>query len=228
MSFPVNSTELQQQVTLLERELQWAHLKIQALQEALRQERIKKYGAHSETLSALQLELLEAEPGVTGEEVEAEAKREPVAGTSQRQPKRHPGRQSLPQALPRVEQVVCCADRKCKRCGAETTLIGYDESEQLDVEPAHYFVRVIKREKRSCRQCATGAVRMPELAPRIIEKGLASDRVVVETVVAKYCDHRVPRTRRQQCRRGAVKEMREGPSKPGIRVRLQTTASCCR
>jgi hypothetical protein len=35
---------------------------------------------------------------------------------------------------------------------------------------------------------------MPPLAPRIVEKGLASDRVVIETVVAKYCDHRVPRT----------------------------------
>ena len=30
---------------------------------------------------------------------------------------------------------------------------------------------------------------MAELAPRIVEKGLASDRVVIETVVAKYCDH---------------------------------------
>ena len=35
---------------------------------------------------------------------------------------------------------------------------------------------------------------MPELAPRIavdikMEKGLASDAVVIGTVVAKYCDH---------------------------------------
>ena len=30
---------------------------------------------------------------------------------------------------------------------------------------------------------------MPPLPPRIVEKGLASDRVVVETVVAKYSDH---------------------------------------
>jgi transposase len=27
------------------------------------------------------------------------------------------------------------------------------------------------------------------LAPRIVEKGLASDAVVIATVVAKYCDH---------------------------------------
>jgi transposase-like protein len=30
---------------------------------------------------------------------------------------------------------------------------------------------------------------MPPVSPRIVEKGLASDRVVIETVVAKYCDH---------------------------------------
>jgi hypothetical protein len=30
---------------------------------------------------------------------------------------------------------------------------------------------------------------MPALEPRIVDKGLASDRVVIQTVVAKYCDH---------------------------------------
>ena len=55
----VNDSSLQHRVAALERELQWAHLKIQALQEELRQERIKKYGPRSETLSDLQLELLE-------------------------------------------------------------------------------------------------------------------------------------------------------------------------
>jgi transposase len=185
----VSHTDLQQQVAMLERELHWARLKIQALQEELRQERIKKYGPQSETLSALQLELLESEPGVTGEEVEAEAKREPLPSRADRERKPHPGRQSLPKDLARIEQVVACTDRNCKQCGAETTLIGYDESEQLDVEPARFFVRVVRREKRSCRGCSSSGVIMPELAPRIIEKGLASDRVVVETVVAKYCDH---------------------------------------
>jgi transposase len=48
---------------------------------------------------------------------------------------------------------------------------------------------VIKREKRACHDCQAGTVTMPPLAPRIVEKGLASDRVVVETVVAKYADH---------------------------------------
>ena len=174
---------------MLRRELQWARLKIEALQEELRQERIRKYGPASETLSDLQLELLEEEPGVSSEEVEAESRREPVPAREPRERRPHPGRQRLPESLPRVEDVVVCTERNCRHCGAETTVIGYDESEVLDVEPARYFVRVVRREKRACRGCNGGSVAMPEAAPRIVEKGLASDRVVVETVVAKYCDH---------------------------------------
>jgi transposase len=185
----MNTSALALRVTTLERELQWAHLKIQVLEERLREQRIRLLGPRSETLSDLQLELLaEEEPGVARQEVEAEAWRGPVAQVPPRERKPHPGRQRLPENLPRVEQVIPCAERHCPHCGQETAVIGYDESEQLDVEPARYFVRVTKREKRACRGCGQG-VSMPEMAPRIVEKGLASDRVVIETVVAKYCDH---------------------------------------
>ena len=95
----------------------------------------------------------------------------------------------MPENLPRIEQVFRSTEQTCRQCGSETAVIGYDESEQLDMEPARYFVRVIKREKRACRCCTPGTVTMPALAPRIVEKGLASDRVVVDTVVAKYSDH---------------------------------------
>ena len=222
----------QVRIATLERELHESHrelhesqLKIEQLQELLRQQRIQFLGPRSETLSNLQLELLtEQEPSTTREEVEAEAKRGPVPEKRERKP--HPGRRPLPDDLPRQEEVIACADKDCKSCGQQTSIIGYDESEVLDREPAQWFVRVIKREKRACKTCSS--VTMPELPARIIEKGLASDRVVIDTVIAKYCDHRVPRTRRQRCRGGAVEEMRVGPSKPEIRIRLQTTASCCR
>jgi transposase len=160
------------------------------LEERLRQHRIRLLGPRSETLSDLQLELLaEQEPGVTGEEVEAEAQREPLQREPARERKTHPGRGPLPAGLPRVEQMIPCAAQKCVGCGRETAVIGYDESEQLDVEPARYFVRVIRREKRACRGCGQGSVQMAPLPPRIVEKGLASDAVVIHTVVSKYCDH---------------------------------------
>src|SRR5579883_842939 len=155
----------QAHIAMLERELQWAHLKIQVLEERLRQRRIQVLGPQSETLSDLQLELLaEEEPSATCEE--AEAGREPLPQKPARECRPHPGRRSLPENLPRVEQVVRCVEPNCPRCGAETSIIGYDESEVLDVEPARYFVRVTRREKRACGKCATMA--MPELAPRIV------------------------------------------------------------
>jgi transposase len=177
----------------LERQLHWAQLEIQALREELRQRRIQQLGPKSETLSHLQLALLtEEEPSTTRDEVEAEARRETLSDPStthmpSRERKPHPGRKPLPQDLPRVTEMIMCNERTCTSCGEETAVIGYDESEQLDVEPARYFVRVTKREKRACRHCST--VTAAPLAERIVEKGLASDAVVINTIVAKYCDH---------------------------------------
>jgi hypothetical protein len=72
----------------LERQLHWAHLKIQSLEEQLRQDRIRQLGPKSETLSNLQLALLtEEEPSTTRDEVEAEARREQVTRSPSREHK---------------------------------------------------------------------------------------------------------------------------------------------
>jgi transposase len=186
----VSAVNPQVRIAELERELHWAQLKIQVLEERLRQQRIGLLGPHSETLSNLQLELLaEEEPGVTADEIEAEARRERMEKALRHERKAHPGRERLPENLPRVETVIHCEEQTCPACGRETSIIGYDESEQLDVEPARYFVRVTRREKRACRGCEPGTVTMAPLEPRIVEKGLASNAVVIDTVVSKYCDH---------------------------------------
>src|SRR5438270_855219 len=180
----------QLRIAQLERELQWAHLKIQVLEEKLRKHRIHMLGPHSETLNNLQLELLaEEEPSATSDEVAAEAQREPITRKPARERKPHPGRERLPENLPRREKVVRCQDQTCRTCGQETAIIGYDQSEQLDVEPARYFVQVILREKRACQHCEQSTVTMAPLEERIVEKGLASDSVVIDVVVSKYCDH---------------------------------------
>lgn len=179
-----------EQIVNLKRELELAYLKIRVLEERLRLERIKKYGAASEKLSDAQLMLLELEPGVSNFEVEAESKREALTRPP-RKNRPHPGRQELPAELPRVERVVGCAPGQCacKTCGQPMEVIGYDKSEQLDVEPARYFVLVTKREKRACKCCAEGGVAAAPLAARIIDKSLVSNRVIIDAVVAKYCDH---------------------------------------
>ena len=63
-------------------ELHYAQLKIQVLEERLRLARMTRYGKASETLSDLQLELLELEPGVSSEEVQAESERGPRQSAS--------------------------------------------------------------------------------------------------------------------------------------------------
>jgi transposase len=182
-------TAIQNSVVTYENRLQYAELKIQVLEERLRLQRIAKYGPGSEKLTKEQLELLELEPGVSNLEVEAESQREPVSAAPTRC--KHPGRQSLPPDLPRVERVIPCTAEQCVcgHCGGETTVIGYEQSEQLDVEPATYFVLVTKREKRACKQCEEEGVATAPAPARIIEKSLVSDRVIVDTVVRKYADH---------------------------------------
>ena len=159
------------------------------LEEKLRLQRIAKYGPSSEKLATLQMELLEEEPGVSDEEVQAESQRERLPSVRNR--RKHPGRQSLPANLPRVERVIACTPAQCVcgQCGAETTVIGYEESEHLDVEPAKYFVVVTKREKRACKSCEEQGVMAAPLPPRIIEKSLVSDRVVIDTLINKYSSH---------------------------------------
>ena len=59
------------------------------LEERLRQRRIQVLGPFSETLNDLQLELLaEEEPSATGEEVEAEARRELLPQSPRANPNR--------------------------------------------------------------------------------------------------------------------------------------------
>jgi transposase len=179
----------QQQLDSTQQRLQFAELKVQMLEEKLRLQRIAKYGPSSEKLATLQMELLEEEPGVSDEEVKAESQRERLPSVRNR--RKHPGRQSLPTTLPRVERVIACTPDQCVcgQCGADTNVIGYEESEHLDVEPAKYFVVVTKREKRACKNCEEQGVSAAPLPPRIIEKSLVSDRVVIDTLINKYSSH---------------------------------------
>jgi transposase len=181
-------------VSRLRGQLAMAELKIQALEAELRLERIKKYGPKSDAVPSDQLELLEAELGVSEAEVAEEAEREAVAPFEHENRKRrkpHPGRQTLPGHLPRVERVIACTPEQCvcADCGQERTVIGYDESEQLDREPAKYFVVHTRREKRVCKACVESAVVAAPLADAIIPKSLVSDGVVIDTVLHKYVAH---------------------------------------
>lgn len=172
---------------------------IQQLKEALRLERIKKYGKQSETLSDLQLELLNREPAVSSNEIETEVASGPLPEAEQekageaaprRKNKPHPGRNELPGHLERIEEIVACAASQCRcgKCGAETRVIGYEETEVLGMKPAVHFVRVIKREKRACTACVTQGVVTAPVPERIAPKSIFADETIIDFIVRKYCD----------------------------------------
>jgi transposase len=200
--FEAQAEQLNRQQQVLQsqtRELDYARLKIRALEERLRRDRIARYGKRSETLSDLQLELLDLEPGVSSEEVAAEGEREALTTPSEDKPqdhhktkvgRKHPGRQTLPGHLARVEKIIACTAEQCRcgQCGEATTVIGYEETEVLDVKPAEYFVTVLKREKRACKSCAEQGVETAAAPERIVPKSLFSDQVIIDFVVAKYAD----------------------------------------
>ena len=160
------------------------------MRELRRLDLLEKYGPAGEKLSDEQLELLEREPGVSSAEVEAESERAQLK-LPLKALKKHPGRQELPAHLPRIEKIIACTPEQCVcgNCGKENSVIGYEKSEQLDVKPTEYFVVVSMREKRACKACEEQGVECAPAPVRIIERSLASDRVVIDTVVSKYADH---------------------------------------
>ena len=101
--------------------------------------------------------------------------------------RRYLGRQALPAHLPRIEhrhEPESCA---CGQCGQDLVLIGEDVSEQLDIEPARFFVHRHIRPQYACRACAT--VTAAPIPPAVIDGGLAAVGLLAWVVVGKYLDH---------------------------------------
>jgi hypothetical protein len=167
------------------------------LRERLRLERFEKYGPAAEGLTDAQLELLELEPGVNAAEVEAEAHRAQLQLPLKNKiggGKRPTGRQRfVARAAPgRTNHCPCVPTTYLRQMWQTDRRHWLETAEQLDREPAKYFVRVSKREKRAYSSCAQGGIQTAALSARIIKKSIVSDQVIIDTVVAnrsvKYCD----------------------------------------
>lgn len=165
-------------------------IEVKLLKEALRLLRLKQYGAKSEQLSDAQLALLDLEPGVTREEVAAEAALPAREKKLTRAALPH-GRSPLPAHLPRVEEIipVPAAERHCATCGCPKCALGYDVSEVLDLKPVELFVRVIKREKLACPAHPENGVSTGPVAGRIVPGGKLSDAFIVDALLKKYQLH---------------------------------------
>jgi transposase len=188
--------DLARKVADLEAEVRRLNRIIQLQKEQIRLVNIKRFGPRGEKLSALQGVLLLEEPSVTAEEVEREAdlpqaqKDQPVPRAKQPRPN-HPGRERLPEHLERREEVIgCCPeDCTCPKCGAPRPVIGYETREELMCEPATFWVRVIKREKRGSHCEEEQGVATAPAPTQIVPKGKLSNQFIIEVLVRKYQLH---------------------------------------
>lgn len=165
-------------------------LKIQALVLELAHLRRMRFGASSEAFGAEQRDLFQETMASDMAAAEAElAKREAEEAQTAvpRPPRARAGRQPLPAHLPRIDHLHEPESCTCGQCGQDLVKIGEDISEQLDVEPARFFVHRHIRSQYACRACET--VSAAAIPPAVIDGGMAAVGLYVWVVISKYLDH---------------------------------------
>jgi transposase len=179
------------QITYRDTELHAAKAKIQALTLELAHLRRMRFGARSEALSAEQRDLFQETLASDLAAAEAEiAKRladAPATPPAPPAPRPRAGRQPLPEHLPRIEHRHEPESCLCGQCGKDLVKIGEDISEQLDVEPARFFVHRHIRPQYACRACET--VSAAPIPPAVIDGGMAAVGLYVWLIIGKYVDH---------------------------------------
>jgi transposase len=100
----------------------------------------------------------------------------------------HPGRDPLPEHLPRQRIEIRPEDTRCPCCQGEMRPMGEEITEELGRIPARFFVRQYVRIKYTCPECPSQIVR-PPLPARLLDRSRAGFDVTADVVVAKYGDH---------------------------------------
>jgi transposase len=175
--------ELTEALATKDAELDKLHALIKQLQR-------NQFGRRSEQLSPdqLQLGLEDLEQSAAAAEAVQAATPAEANGQDIPAPKPRRNRGALPAHLPRFEVMVDVEDKACPCCGGALHVIGEDRSEMLDVVPAQFRVKVVRRPRYGCRACEGAIVQAP--APeRPIDGGMATEALVAHVLVAKYSEH---------------------------------------
>src|SRR3954451_22516434 len=108
------------------------------------------------------------------------------------------GRATLPEHLERrmVVYDLTEAEKFCPCCGQRRVCIGEQTAEQLDLEPARFFVRRTIKKSYACQHCDPSVVppeqRLPTAGPAQvgpIAKGLCGPGLLAHVITAKFADH---------------------------------------
>ncbi len=161
-------------------------IKIQKLTLELAHLKRIRFGVKNEALTAVQRSLFEEDTDQDLAAIEAELET-PVPETKPRTPRIRAGRQPLPAHLARIEirhEPEACT---CGQCQSALVKIGEDISEQLDIEPARFFVIRHIRPQYACRACET--MTAAPVDPAIIDGGMAAPGLLAWVAASKYLDH---------------------------------------
>jgi transposase len=182
--------ELKQLSARVERDAAYikaADTKIAALTLELAHHKRIRFANKSEAFSPEQRDLFQETWNVDLAAIEAEV--DAVAKQAQVKPAktRPTGRQPLPAHLPRIEHRHDPESCNCSQCGNALIKIGEDISEQLDVEPARFFVHRHIRPQYACRACET--VTAAPIPAAIVDGSLAAPGLRAWVVTQKFLDH---------------------------------------
>ncbi len=149
--------------------------------------------------AALQGKLDQALKHRFGRRSERRPRPKPPAGDEKPAPRRDPhGRAPLPAHLERRDVVhdLTEAERLCPCCRRPRVCIGEQTAEQLDLEPARFFVLRTRKKSYACVHCdpvtAPAEQRLQTAGPAQvgpIARGLCGPGLLAHAVTAKFADH---------------------------------------
>ena len=180
-----DKTILQEQLRHKEQDLHAKDCKIKALTLELAYHKRLKFSAKTEAFTAQQRDLfLESEQS---DLAAMQAELAQLSPSTTPRKSSQTGRKALPAELPRIVHHHEPESCTCGHCGKDLIKIGEDISEQLDVEPARFFVHQHIRPQYACRACET--VTAAAIPAAVIDGGLAAPGLLAWVVIQKYLDH---------------------------------------
>jgi transposase len=129
----------------------------------------------------------------------------------------------LPEDLERIEIIHDIPESEKQCCGVNKTILGYETSEKLIIEPAVLKVEVHKRPKYVCRLCegleSEGkTISIAPMPPVMIPKSISTPSLLAHIFVSKFCDALPFYRQEQQFKRYGVELTRATMSTWAIRI----------
>jgi transposase len=170
--------------------IQTKDIKIAALTHELAYYKRIRFSTKSESLAPLQRDVFEETWNTDISAIEAEVEQlqdDSPCETVVRPKRSRAGRQPLPAHLPRIEHRHEPESCTCGHCGRELVKISEDVTEQLDVEPAKFFVHRHIRPQYACRACES--ITAAPIPPAVIDGGIAAMGLLSWVMISKFLDH---------------------------------------